>query len=119
MGVRLYLNTEDISALEQCAGVAAGTKARFDQFLLDTVDMDSYEAYCICQDLPDLSQWNNFQLFGFGKFSMVVPAGQSISHGIATGKEAVGLLLSSTNGGAYGEPMLVLELVEKYGVCWS
>ena len=116
MGVRLYINTNDVCVLEKCAGVPAGTKEAYKKFEADTADMDGYEQYCMLKDSEhDLYNWNQFQLFGFGRFASPVdePCGEE------TGAKAVKLWLSAQKAFSFGPYNYILEAISKYGVCWS
>ena len=117
MGVKLYLNTEDVDVLEVCAGVPAGTKLRYDQFLMDTAELDSYVAYCKCHEDRDLSVWHDFIMSGFGKFGAPVDD----YSGNATGMDARKLFNSSFKGlhSTYVDLERIMPLINKYGVSWS
>ena len=117
MSVRLYLDTKEVSVLEQACGVPAGTKDRYVQFLLDTETDDSFVAYCKCKEDKDLYTWNQFQLFGFGQFDRP----DNHNSGSAKGFAGRRLFNSSARGLRMDHEALerIMPLINKHGVCWS
>lgn len=115
MGVRLYIDSEDNAVIEQCAGVPAGTIDRLNEHKANFVpsgdDDPGYELYCSIHDDADLHAVDQYQLFGWGKFS----GGDDSCAGNATGSEATALYLAS----AGMKPSLpIIELILEHGVYW-
>ena len=115
MGTRLYLNTDDISVLEQCAGVPAGTHAK-----LEALDYNAEDYYHILYADQNLKVLNNFVTFGFGRFDYsLIPKGQNDAIGsVEDGKTSLALFRSANNH-CYARASIVLDLIEKHGVHWS
>ena len=84
MGTRLYPMTNDVASLEKLAGVPKGTarllelyKSAEDLYIqhnevgcIDPGERQQVEYDFHCMMHPDLERYDNFMLFGYGKFDL-------------------------------------------------
>ena len=131
MGTRLYPCTTDVSKLEKFAGVEPGTDRLLkmykeaERLYTEAHESDSdqqdiaYDFHCMQSD--DLATYNNFLLFGFGKFDFSAIndrdcIGDKVSGKTIHTKTAL-RLLETTNWFRFfeGGPKLLQEILNESG----